>query len=195
MSATTQADFARLQGWNRSTVTRLKQAGRLVLDDRGHVEVEASLRRIEETGGMRFDVAARHAKNRGQAGVTPQPEAEIATPAASDATAAATERQPGCENRASAQARKESAAADLMEIELAQKRGNLIPREDVDAALKHFAAAARARLDVLADQLAPVVAPVTDMDEIHALLSEYHRGVLAGIADDLQRAEGALAAT
>ncbi len=30
-TAVTQAEFARLQGWDRAQVTRLKQAGRLVM--------------------------------------------------------------------------------------------------------------------------------------------------------------------
>lgn len=44
-----QAEFARLQGWSKSYVTALKQAGRLVLADDGLVDVQASLARIQAT--------------------------------------------------------------------------------------------------------------------------------------------------
>lgn len=195
----TQAEFAAAQGWHRSTVTRLKQAGRLVMQGR-MVEVAASLARIEETGGMRFDVAARHAANRAQPVTQPaQPEAEktaqaplagavkgtgsgdgaIAPPAAGSGTG---------ERRSDAQARKEAALADLAEMDVQQKRGNLIPKDDVDAALRSFATSVRARLDVLPDQLAPLLAPVSDLDEIHALLAEHARSILAAVADDMGRA-------
>lgn len=172
MTTVTQSEFARLKGWNKSTVTRAKQAGRLVMVS-GLVDVEATEARLAASSGGRDDVAARHAAARGA------PEAPAAPSAGSV----------GGESRADAQARKESAAADLLEIELAEKRGSLIPKEDVDAALKAMGASVRARLDVLADQLAPVVAPVADMDEVHALLAEHFRAVLAGIADDLARME------
>lgn len=45
----TQTQFARAQDWPKSYVTRLKQAGRLVLDDDGLVVFDASLARIKAT--------------------------------------------------------------------------------------------------------------------------------------------------
>jgi hypothetical protein len=188
----TQAEFAAAQGWHRSTVTRLKQAGRLVMQG-GRVDVAASLVRIEETGGMRFDVAERHAAQRdgngaakvgaggtvGQGGGADKGAGSIASPAPDGAVG---------ERRSDAQARKESALADMAEMEVAQKRGELIPKADVDMALRSFAASVRARLDVLPDQLAPLVSPVTDLDEIHALLAEHCRGILSAVADDMGRA-------
>jgi len=189
-----QAEFATAQGWHRSTVTRLKQAGRLVMEG-ARVDVAASLARIEETGGMRYDVAERHAAQRAQQ----EAQKTAATPSAGASegadTGGAQIAQPapdaptsGNERRSDAQARKESATADLMEMELAQKRGNLIPKEDVDTALRSFAASVRAKLDVLADQVAPLLAPVSDLDEIHALLAEHCRGILSAVADDMGRA-------
>jgi hypothetical protein len=47
----TQAEFARLQGWSKSYVTKLKGEGRLVLNEAGLVDVEASLARIRDTTG------------------------------------------------------------------------------------------------------------------------------------------------
>ncbi len=46
-----QADFARANGWAKSYVTALKQAGRLVLAEDGRVDFAASLERIRATTG------------------------------------------------------------------------------------------------------------------------------------------------
>ena len=193
MTTEHQAAFARRMGVNKSTICRGAKNGRLVLSTDGRIEVEASLVRWAETSGGRDDVAARHAANRGAEIPKAQPGDD--RPVAgqnNDATNQPNPVQRTSESRSDAQARKESAAADLLEMEKAKLQGNLIPREDVDTALKAFATATRSRLDVLADQLAPVVAPVTSMSGVHALLSEYFRQVLAGIADDLQRHEVSL---
>lgn len=149
---------------------------------------------------MRFDVAERHAANRAQPGTQlAQPEAEKTAQAplagagegtgSGDGAIAAPASGSGTgERRSDAQARKEAALADLAEMDVQQKRGNLIPKDDVDAALRSFATSVRARLDVLPDQLAPLLAPVADLDEIHALLAEHCRSILAAVADDMGRA-------
>lgn len=192
----TQAEFAARQGWHRSTVTRLKQAGRLVMQGR-MVEVAASLARIEETGGMRFDVAERHAAQRAQQDAQhADQKTAVAPPAGSgegEGQGAGAIAPPATdvvtgERRSDAQARKEAALADKAEMEVQQMRGELIPKGDVDAALRAFGASVRAKLDVLPDQIAPLVAPVTDMDEVHALLAEHCRGILSAVADDMGRA-------
>lgn len=192
----TRSRFADLLGVNRSTVTRWADAGRLVLDKHGNVIVEPSRARLIETGGGRDDVAARHAANRGAAISEHQSGAENAPAAGKGPATGGNNRATmgGVETRTEAQARKEAVAADLLEIELAQKRGNLVPKEAVDAALKAFATSARSRLDVLPDQLAPVIAPVSDLDEVHALLAEYARDVQASIADDMMRQAAAVTA-
>lgn len=191
----TQAAFAAAQGWNRSTVTRLKQAGRLVMEG-ARVDPVASLVRIRETGGMRFDVAERHAAQRdGNEGQNPGAGATAGQVEGTDKGAGqiAAQAPDGAvgERRSDAQARKESALADMAEMDVKQKRGDLIPKTDVDFALRSFAASVRARLDVLPDQLAPLVSPVTDLDEIHALLAEHCRSILSAVADDMGRAASA----
>lgn len=185
-----QAAFANLQGWHKSTVTRLKQAGRLVMVG-GRVDVLASMKRIEETGGMRDDVAERHATERAQktAATGRAQVGEGKDAGESEKSDPAAEDQGGRgETRANAQARKEAAQADLAEMEVRQKRGELIPKADVDLALRSFGASVRAKLDVVADQIAPLVAPVSDLDEVHALVSEHMRGILTAVADDMSRA-------
>lgn len=187
-----QAEFAARMGWHRSTVTRLKQHGRLVMVG-PRVDVAASLARIEATGGMRADVAKRHAAQRAavaqNAALAPSgAEGQGGNSAAGEKTAPTGWNPSGGESRADAQARKEAALADKAEMEVQQMRGTLIPRDDVDAALRTFAALVRARLDVMPDQLAPLVAPVTDLDEAHAILAGHARAMLAEVAADLAKA-------
>lgn len=67
MQAVNQSEFAALMSWDRSYVTKLKKAGRLVLDDQGRVMVEASKKRIEETADPnRDDVKKRWGDQRGE---------------------------------------------------------------------------------------------------------------------------------
>lgn len=173
------AEFARRMGVARSTVSRTwRAAGRLVLFDDGSIDEAASRARIVATSGHRADVAARHAHKRG-APIPGHPAAPENAPAA--------RASGGAESRADAQARKESAAADLLEIELATKRGEVIAREDVEAALRTIGATVRGLLDVLPDQAAPLVAPTTNLDECHQLLADACRDVLHRLGEAIAR--------
>ena len=60
---------------------------------------------------------------------------------------------------------------------LKAKSGGYSAQRDLDA-----------KLDVLADQLAPIIVAVSDLDEVHALLAEHCRSILAAVADDMRRA-------
>ena len=180
-----QAKFAALLGVDRSYVTRLKQHGRLVLTEHGLVDVEASRQKILDTSGGRDDVAARWAAQRGAEVSDAQPPGDRRATGATHGNGGATGG--AAESRIDAQARKEAAAADLLEMEREQKRGNLIPKEDVDAALKAMGAAVRSAMEVFPDQVAPIVAPVLDLEEVHNLLAQACRDVLAGIEHSLAR--------
>lgn len=193
MTTEIRAQFATRLGVNRSTVTRWAEQGRLIEAD-GRIDVEASLARLQATSGGRDDVKLRHALARAAKNASGaaegQGQGQSATPLAETGATAAPADPAGLprgESRADAQARKEAAQADLAEMEVKQKRGDLIPREDVDAALRAMGAAVRAAMDVFPDQTAPLVAPVTVLDECHLVLQEQCRNVLAGIADQLAR--------
>ena len=197
----TRAEFARLLGVNRSTVTRWAEQGRLVLLADGSVDADASRLRLQATGGGRDDVAARHAAARAQTGAKSaalgasegQGSGHPITPPMDNAPAGRDgARLPGVETRADAQARRESAAADLLEIELQEKRRSVLPAAEAEAAFRAVGAAVRAALDVLPDQTAPLVAPVTDLDECHALLSDACRTALSAVGAALERARGEL---
>ena len=187
-STLTKSDFAKHLGLVPSYVTALIKAGRVVLDGEGRaarVKVAESLALIEATQAGRFDVARRHAAARRQGAIigagdtTPRPTPENASKR--DPESADPERL------VDAKTRKESAQADQEEMKAAQMAGNLIAREDVDAAMKHLGAAVRAAMDVFPDQTAPILAPVADLNETHALLTEACRNVLFDIKAAIER--------
>lgn len=164
-----QSKFAARIGMTRQYVSKLKQEGRLVMAGK-LVDVAASLARIEETQGTRDDVAQRHADERG--GVITLTEAKSL--------------------KAISEARRVAALADREEMERDRMAGELIAREDVDAAMKFIGATVRSLLDVLPDQTAPIVTPVTSLEECHALLTEACRNVLHGLGDAIEKQRAAL---
>lgn len=183
-SAVSQAEFARQIGVDRAHVTRLKQAGRLVMTEDGKVDVEASRSRIAATADPnRDDVAARHAAGR-DSKVSPRDTAPPpATPAPEDKVG---------NSYQAARAVKEKYLALDAKIDYEKKVGNLIPKEDVDAALKAMGAAVRSAMEIFPDQVAPIVAPVLDLEEVHNLLAQSCRDVLAGIEHSLARYQAEL---
>ena len=186
-------EFAQYLGLAPSYITALIAAGRVVLDGEGRrarVKVAETLAMLESTGGARFDVARRHAaarrsaKNEGE---------DSAFPRSTGKNAAKRDSESRDDERlVDAKTRKESAQADQEEMKAAQMAGNLIHRDDVDAAMKFLGAAVRAAMEVFPDQTAPLVVATTDMNEIHATLTDACRNVLADIGAAIQRQQAAL---
>lgn len=191
MTHETRADFARRVGWNKSSVTRAAQDGRVVIEN-GLVNVEASLEKIEA-------MASPYAHHRAHA----QQLAEARKPNPSAVAAAMNAMRPidtpplltgeSIEelNRRlkKAEADKREHEADMARMERETMAGNLIAREDVEFALDDFGATLRSLMDNLADRLAPVVHPLQTIEETHAALSEAAQDVLQTMHDRLvQRA-------
>lgn len=174
-------EFATFIGRAPSYVTKLLKDGRLVMDG-NVVLVPESLKLMEATKGGRDDVSARWAEKAG---------AEIPVAPAGTGDAGGGESSSGTNEvrqaRAEAEARKAAAQASQEEMKTAQMRGDLIPREDVEAALRFVGAAIRGALDVLPDQTAPLVAPVTALDEVHAILQDACRNALEGLGQVIAR--------
>lgn len=197
MTTATRKEFAEILGVRPSYITKLGHEGRLVLTPDGkRVEVEATQEMIARTTGGRPDVASRHAAARGEAKGTSakvragrpgknapkreNEENEKAEPAES-------------ERLVDAKTRKERAQADQEEMKAEQMRGNLVAKEDVDAAMRFVGGAIRAALEVMPDQLAPLVAPITDLAEVHELITQTCRDALYGIGDAIERQKAELA--
>lgn len=149
MTTCTQVEFAALLGKDKSYVTRLKHAGRLVLDSNGAVDVEASKNRIADTTGGRADVAERHALAKGEKPIVEEKN----------------------EKRVDAQGRKESAQADIAEMERDVMLGKLIEREQVDMALADLVAFARQGVENLPHRVAAQLVG-KDFDAIMATLKQ-----------------------
>jgi hypothetical protein len=174
MNELNQKQFAEAQGWSRSYVTELKQAGRLVITANGKVNVEASLLLIKQSEDPnRDDVRNRHAGNRGQGAGSEKPAA---------AEKPKKEKDPNQVTFAEARARKEHFLAEQAQLDFEKSSGKLVEMEAVRNAGADIGAQLRATLENLPDQLSPELAPITDPDQMHAVLVEKFQDVLTGLS-------------
>lgn len=178
----TQAEFARLQGWSRSHVTGLKQAGRLVMVETVHgarVDVAGSLARIAATAdARRDDVGARHAANRApevaQGGVWP------ALPAGAAPVPPVSEKNTAPEDPAElvgrsfqqARAVKERYQALSAKAEYEKQIGQLVDLSAVVSAGADLGTWLRATVDNLVPQLAAEISAAHDAEQSTAILVE-----------------------
>jgi phage terminase Nu1 subunit (DNA packaging protein) len=178
MTVETRAEFARRLGWNRSSVTRAVQDGRVVLEG-DKVDVEASLAKIEAMASPSAHHRA-HALQLEEARETKQAPAEV--------PAAAKDNIESLNLRLKrAEADKREHEADMARMGRETMAGNLIAREDVEFALDDLGATLRSLMENLPDRLAPVVHPLQSIEETHAALSEAAQDVLQTVHDQLQR--------
>lgn len=163
-----QSAFAAHIGVNRSHVTQLKNADRLVMED-GKVDVEASIKRIEDTKDpAKEGVAKRHQQERSQKG---QGQTDKAQPVS------------GTGSRfQSAKARREEANAELTEIELQTRRGQLLVADEVRLAVADGDTIIRSRLESLPDILAPQLAAETDEQRIRSMLMDHIESLLGDLS-------------
>ncbi len=193
MTTATRKEFAEILGVRPSYITKLGHEGRLVLAADGRVDVEASRRLVEQTAGDRHDVAARHAKTRAAGAKKTAPMASGITEGEKIAQRPTAQAGGGIEQERignslqASRAVKEKYAALRARAEYEAYIGNLIPREDVDAAMRFIGGAVRAALEVFPDQTAPLVAPVTDIHEIHDTLTQACRDTLQTIGAAIER--------
>lgn len=182
----TFSEFARLQGWSPSYVTKLRQAGRLVLTENGkRVFVEKSLARIEETRDPnRDDVAARHAETRATPARShdPGPVGDPLPPSTKD-----TQSQAG-QSFAASRAVKERFLALGAKLEYERAVGKVVETAAVRAAGTEAGTVLRAALENLPDHLAPELAEGDPEREqrIRARLAGHVEQVLTEISDKLK---------
>jgi hypothetical protein len=173
-STETQTEFARRIGRDKSYVTRLKQRGRLVMDDRGRVVVDASLERIEATRGARHDVEARWRDARsGDA------------PASGDGDMPSVD-EIGRRTRY-AQMRKEEAEAAKRERELKVLDGTLVERKAVQKAVSDAAAVIVGYAENIPDRLAPQLTDIDRIDRVRAILKDEMSSFLEAVSAAVQQ--------
>lgn len=193
MTAMSRSAFAARIGVRPSYVTKLGEQGRLVLTADGLVDAEASERLIEQTAGDRPDVADRHAAARG-AKKTAGRDADIAAPEKTPQrpTAQAEAAEKIGSSLQAARAVKEKYAAMRAKIEYEMLVGDLVPKDDVETALRFVGAAVRSAMEVFPDQITPLVAPTLDMAEVHEILTQSCHEVLRRVADDIAKQKAAI---
>lgn len=185
MTAETQTQFAERMGVHKSTVTRWKQDGRLVLDPSGRVDVEASLHAIQATEG----VAPMHVARR---------ESLAESREAARAPAAAADQEPmvmdtlariGAKTKFEAM-RKLKAEADRAEMDRDRLRGELIERREVQKDLADAVAVILNAAETLPDRLAPVLTGVAEQTTVRAILRDEVEQFLATVAERLGQVVG-----
>lgn len=145
----------------------------------GLVDAEKSVDMIKQTGGNRDDVKARHAETRKSG---PDKKEQLSE-----------SLKEAHRIKVMAESRRVAAIADKEEMERDKLAGDLIAKEDVDASMKFIGASVRALLDVFPDQISPMVAPITDINECHALLTEQCRNILVRLGEAIDQHNSQLA--
>lgn len=144
----TQAEFARMQGWGRSYVTKLKLEGRLVMDGE-LVDVAASIARIQATTERR-DIAS--------------------PPAVSHSARSDRDRQAFYD-------------AERSRLDLEERVGRLLARDDMLAVLNDAAVTLRSALETWPERLSPALATLAgDEARMRAHLAEHVEAALAEVS-------------
>jgi hypothetical protein len=158
MASVSKTEFARILGKHKSYVTRLGDAGRLVMTADGKVDVEASQRRIAETADPGKDhVARRHADERASGSQRTQ-----ANTGGADAIG---------NSYQTARAVNEKYKALSAKAEYERTIGKLIDRDDVHAALDDVVSFARQSVENLPHRVAAQLVG-KDFDQIMATLRQ-----------------------
>ncbi len=161
-----QAEFARMQGWDRSYVTELKKAGRLVMSKDGKLVIaDASLVRIKETEDpARQDVKERHESER-----------------------SVQEKSPTRNSYNEARTRREQAEADQAEMSAAKMRGTLVNAEEARLFGADVGATFRSSLESLSDRLPHELIALKTVDEIRAALVENFEELLSDLSLKIEK--------
>ena len=173
-----RSEFARSQGWSPSYVTKLGDQKRLVLSADGKkVDVAATLallRKTEDPG--KEAVRQRHQEGRVDkhvgAHVRPDAGDEGPAPAASSSPEYWTNK-----------ARREGNLADLAELELRKKCGELVEKARVEEAATRLGRLLRDAVFGVPTRLAPELASISDAFEVEQRL----RGALRQVFDDIAK--------
>jgi len=195
MTTLTQYAFAKELGFDRSYIAQLNKQGRLVMTDDGKVDVEASKERIAATADpSRAGVAKRRSKKneagRGAtadlvdvpiAAVNAQKSEKIEAPEDADDS----DYFVPSPDYQKARARKETANADLAEMEARSRAGQLMETAAVVAAVADAGTTLRTALQTLPGIIAPQLATMADENQIRLLLEDHIEQALGELTSRL----------
>jgi phage terminase Nu1 subunit (DNA packaging protein) len=172
----TRSQLAAHMDCAKSYVTKLGNQGRLVLAPDGRIELEPTLALIKSTTG---------APERALDAVMAAGEGAAQSKAEQGRQAAPATPEP---TYIDWKERKEKAQAEMAEMEVAKMRGQLLEYDAVRLLASSAATTLRTRLEMLPDQLAPVLAATSDEQQVRARLAVEIEGALADLAHELGKA-------
>lgn len=175
MTTLTQQEFAATLGKNKSYVTRLKQAGRLVMTADGMVDMEASQARIKATADpSRQDAAGQREAERE---TMPPPESK-AQPSQPDAIG---------NSYQTARAVKEKYLALRAKLDYEEASKKLVSADEARLFAADLAATFRSAIEILKDRAAPEIAQLKSSEEVHSALGEHCEHILRDLADKIKK--------
>ena len=181
MAATliTQAEYARRRGVSRAAITKAIKSGRITPID-GRIDPDvADIQWARNTSTARAPLAG-PAPAPAAASIAPRVAVRAARPAEFDDGDRDEEPASLLESRA----RREAALAELAELELAEKRGELVSAAAIEKSLSTKIMSVRESLDTLADRITPLLAAETNPDKVYALLRSEIRQVLSQLSSE-----------
>ena len=187
MTYAKQAEFARQIGYDKSRITQLKRAGRIVMSPDGRlVNVEASIARMTETADPgRMDVTERHAAKRQAAGKVSVSAAQPA-PHPESLTESALGLDPS--GRAKAKALLMHFENSSLKLEMALRRGLRFERAAVKREATSLGAMLRAGIERVIDQTAPRLAACGNDIERRGIIDKEIRRLRWMVKRELPRA-------
>jgi phage terminase Nu1 subunit (DNA packaging protein) len=168
-------EYARRRGVSLGAVQKAVKSGRIVLLD-GKIDPEVA--------DIQWARNTNPAQQRGSAAVASMASTTAIAPRASRGPAGDSSDDGAGPQLLESRARREQALAELAELELAEKRGELVPVADIRKALVPKILGVRDALDTLADRLAPLLAAESDPAKVYALLKAEHRQILAQLTTE-----------
>lgn len=167
MTTATQSEFSAILGKDKSYVTRLKQAGRLVLNADGQVEVEKSQALISATSDPSRNAA-----------VKARTKETLRQESAPQQDAIGNSYQ-------TAKAVNEKYKALTAKAEYETLIGKLVDADEARLFAADLAASFRGALEILPDRLAPELVPLNETEVVRAVLVEAFEQVLVDLADKI----------
>jgi hypothetical protein len=166
-------------GCARSYVSKLAKQGKLVLDDRGWVDVQASMPLIKAGYGApeRGRAAQRAEQAARQAGTEP--------PGEDSADPQATKPEPPRDLNAEFRDKKEHYLAENARLDYEERCGTLMKAADVQTVVAGAFTGLRVRLEAWPERLAPQLAPIADETQMRATLAGEVEALLHELAHDL----------
>lgn len=153
-----QAEYAKHRGVSEAAVSKAIKAGRISLID-GKIDAVAADAQW-----------ARNSRVRASAGRPPaQPKGDVLD---------GLDEKPGADDYWNSRSRREAAEAELAEIALAEKNGEVIQVKAVEAVWAQSLAAVREHLLQLRARLAPLLAAESDQFKVDQLLEAEHHAAL-----------------